>query len=178
VVLSLAVTFPKGESMATVRSLSRNWRPLALVALGLVLGVALTATPASGHITASTAHVVKHMTKFFYTKSKSDARYSPRLFAYIRDDGPDDAANVQYGKGVTGVNDLPGSSDNYVVNFKRSLENCAVQAVAGFGDPSGGNAAATASMASLFIGGHGVSVEFFNQAGTQIDTSFMISAAC
>jgi len=162
------------------RILSGDWRPVALVALGLVLGVALAATPASGHITASTAHVVKHMTKFFYTKSKSDARYSPRLFAYIRDDGAGVDANVQYGKGVIAVNDNPASGD-YGVTFNRSLEKCVAQAVAGFGTPAGGTGAARASMPSLSLGGVGgneVDLVFFDYTGTETDTSFMISVSC
>jgi hypothetical protein len=57
------------------RGLRRRSRLVAILALGIMLGVVITATPASGHITSSVSHVADHMKNYFYTKSQSNARY-------------------------------------------------------------------------------------------------------
>jgi hypothetical protein len=50
-----------------------------------------------------------------------------KLFAYVDDFGPNSAAVVQYGSGVTGVTD-PNGNNAYTVSFDRSLQNCVVDA--------------------------------------------------
>jgi hypothetical protein len=64
------------SSKGTVRGLRRRSRVIAVLALGVALGVVITATPASGHITGSVTHVAKHMKNYFYTKSQSNARFA------------------------------------------------------------------------------------------------------
>jgi hypothetical protein len=48
---------------------------VTVLAVGVALGIALTATPASGHVKGSVAHLVGHMKTAFFTKAESDARY-------------------------------------------------------------------------------------------------------
>jgi hypothetical protein len=49
-------------------------RLVAALAAGILVGATMV-SPAGAHITSSVSHVVKHMQKFFFTKSQSDARY-------------------------------------------------------------------------------------------------------
>jgi hypothetical protein len=103
-----------------------------------------------------------------------------KLFAYIRDGGSADTATVQYGSGVSAVSDPPGD-DSYTVTFSRSLVNCVVQAVAGFGDPAGspGGAGNLAPLVDLSPGtAEQVEVTFRTGTGTLSDTSFMVTAFC
>lgn len=46
-----------------------------ILVLGLVLGLALTASPASGHVKGSVAHLAGHLKATFFTKAESDARF-------------------------------------------------------------------------------------------------------
>jgi hypothetical protein len=87
------------------------------------------------------------------------------LFAYVREGNPGPAtatAVVQYGSGVTGVDD-PSGNNSYTVTFNRSLTDCVVQAVSGLGDPAGNAFDDTIAIPS------GFPVE---------DTSFLITAFC
>jgi hypothetical protein len=91
---------------------------------------------------------------------------------------------VQYGNGVTAVEETPGDGQ-YAVFFNRSLVNCVVQAVSGFGDPSGSPVQSGAdNITSVEMGSsntgdddHAVRV-VSTDAGTLDDTSFMITAFC
>jgi hypothetical protein len=111
------------------------------------------------------------------------------LFAYVRETFPGaDAtdATIEYGKGVTGLDD-PGGNGAYIVTFDRSLANCVVHAVAGKGapDPDPASSAAFLDVVPLVTihpsGAGTVRVSFFADnvgAGNEQDTSFMISAFC
>ena len=50
---------------------SRRWRVVALLAMGALLGVALTATPAASHVGGTVNHLWGHL------RPKADARYLP-----------------------------------------------------------------------------------------------------
>lgn len=101
------------------------------------------------------------------------------LFGYIHDSTG--TANVQYGSGVTAVNDPSGPSA-YTVTFNRSLVNCVVQATAGVGNPSGTTPLAAGPYiprVNVSVGGSQVvEVAFIDDEGTLVDTSFMITAFC
>ena len=61
----------------------RRWRAVVLLAAGLAIGVAMTATPVSGHIGSSVTHLwnahIKPKTDArYYTKAQANARYLPR----------------------------------------------------------------------------------------------------
>jgi hypothetical protein len=102
-----------------------------------------------------------------------------RLFAYIRDFGSSNTANVKYASGVTAVDD-PDGDGPYRVTFDRSLANCVVLAQAGAGDPDGLSASQPA-VSSVFmpVGTDAqVRVTFETDAGTVIDTAFLIAAFC
>jgi len=102
-----------------------------------------------------------------------------KLFGYIHD--TTGTATVQYGSGVTAVNDPSGSS-LYTVTFDRSLVNCVVQATAGVGDPSGTTPLAAGPYIpriNMSVGGsQAVEVVFVKHEGAPVDTSFMITAFC
>lgn len=103
-----------------------------------------------------------------------------KLFGFIHDSTG--TATVQYGSGVTAVNDPSGASA-YTVTFDRSLVNCVVQATAGVGDPSGTTPLAAGAYIPLVdmsaaAGSADVKVTFLNDQGVLVDTSFMITAFC
>ena len=99
-----------------------------------------------------------------------------KLFAYIRDSG---TAVVHYGSGVTDVTD-PAGDNAYTVTFNRSLVNCVVQAVAGFGDPAGTAVGSFAfPFVSMVTGSEDqTNVTFHDAAGATTDTAFLITAFC
>jgi hypothetical protein len=103
-----------------------------------------------------------------------------KLFAYIRDLDGDTTATVEYGSGVTAVNDRPGQ-DSYILTFDRNLAHCVVQVSAGFGDPSA-NPAGAANVVPLVDLSSGnadqAEVTFRTDAGLLRDTSFMVAAFC
>lgn len=105
-----------------------------------------------------------------------------KLFGYIHDSGAASTATLQYGSGVTAVNDPSGASA-YTVTFDRSLVNCVVQATAGVGDPSGTTPLAAGAYIPLVdmsaaAGSADVKATFLNHQGVLVDTSFMITAFC
>ena len=103
------------------------------------------------------------------------------LFAYIRDDGSANPATVAYGSGVTAVSDTAGDSP-YRLTFNRSLVNCVVQAVPGYGDPEGVGQVDEEAIAVVSIpNGDANQVDvFFKDAvtGTTVDTAFLVTAFC
>src|SRR5215208_3114960 len=108
----------------------------------------------------------------------------PPLFAYIRDAGGADTPNVEYGRGVTTVDDP--SIGHYVVTFNRSLADCVVQAQQGIGSPAGSGGASTIGPAHADVGvGPSVGVNdnqtlftFYNGSNAVADTAFMVTAFC
>lgn len=104
-----------------------------------------------------------------------------KLFGYIADDelAMNPTAVVLYGSGVTGVDDFSPSHD-YSVSFNRSLVNCVVHAVAGRGNPGGGAITQEFAFPRVSMGPEDdeVAVEFRTNAGSFVDTSFMITAFC
>ena len=104
------------------------------------------------------------------------------LFAYILDSGGAAAASVQYGSGVTAVSDTAGDGGGYRLTFNRSVVNCVVQAVPGFGDPGGtptGEEDAIPFVAMDNGGPDEVDVFFENvNTDTGTDTSFLVAAFC
>ena len=103
------------------------------------------------------------------------------LFAYVNDNGGAGTASIVYGSGVTAVRDPAGSGGNYLLTFSRSLVNCVVQASLGYGDPFGGGPGETNLFAFVAVDNGGpdqAEVFFENAAGTDTDTSFMVTAFC
>ena len=107
-----------------------------------------------------------------------------KLFAYIRDTASpqDTTASIAFESGVGAVTDPAGSSE-YTVTFDRSLANCVVQAVPGFGNPPGvGNA--TGVFAMPFVGvsagelDHQAQISFVHPTAGIVDTAFMVAAFC
>jgi hypothetical protein len=104
-----------------------------------------------------------------------------RLFAYIRDTTPGDAgtASVQYGSGVTGATD---GSSTYLVTFNRSVVNCVVQATPGLGNPQGTSPIhvgdANVEVRVAIPATNNAAIGFTNNAGAQVDTSFLVTAFC
>jgi hypothetical protein len=111
----------------------------------------------------------------------SDQLPQDPLFAYIRDDTAAVTANVQYGSGVTAVDD-PAGNGGYHVTFNRSLVGCVVHAAPGFGDPRAGGNAFPRSTPFVSVGGADdrmVFVEFTDlDMNATVDTSFLITAFC
>jgi hypothetical protein len=104
------------------------------------------------------------------------------LFAYVIDNGGAPAASVQYGSGVTAVSDAAGEGGAYRLTFDRSVVNCVVHAVPGYGDPGGtatGEEDAVPFVAMDNGGPDEVDVFFENViTDTGTDTSFFVTAFC
>jgi hypothetical protein len=94
------------SSSGTGRSL-RRWRAVALVAIGLAVGVAMTATPVVGHITESVSHLWnKHI------KPKTDARYYKKAQADTRFLGSDEkAADAELLDGLDSTEVVQGNGE-------------------------------------------------------------------
>ena len=72
-----------GQAVSGSSRSLRRWRAVALLAAGLAIGVAMTATPVSGHIGSSVTHLwnahLKPKTDArYYTKAQANARYLAR----------------------------------------------------------------------------------------------------
>jgi len=50
-------------------------RAIVLLALGVVVGVTMMATPATAHVGGTVAHLVGHLKNFFYTKTQANNRF-------------------------------------------------------------------------------------------------------
>jgi hypothetical protein len=107
------------------------------------------------------------------------------LFAYVRDEGDAAAENavIQYGSGVTGVEEVASTQGEYRVTFDRSLDNCVVSALAGTGEPQGPATSASPAAARVDIASadsHRVDLFWFHplDSAFDVDTSFMIAAFC
>jgi len=102
-------------------------------------------------------------------------------FAYIRDGGGAETADVAYGRGVKAVSDPAGDS-SYRLTFDRSLKGCVVQATPGYGNPAGSaNVDEEATpLVAMENGNEDQADVFFEDAVTitPIDTSFLVTAAC
>jgi hypothetical protein len=92
--------------MGQDEKVGRRRRAVSLLALGLVVGIAMTAAPASGHVTGSVAHLVQHMKNVFYTKTQSDQRFANAI------PGTDIARNADKVDGVNanGLTRVAGAS--------------------------------------------------------------------
>jgi hypothetical protein len=171
----------------------------AIIVAVLALVAALAGTAIAGTDATTSASVkkqVKELKKRVTALEQTDQVPGPQgeqgepgppgedatnLFAYIRDKVNGSTANVQYGSGVTAVDD-PEPGHAYVVTFDRSVVNCVVQATPGFGDPVG-DAGRDAAMPTveMYVGGADeVNVLFWTDSpgGITTDTSFFITAFC
>jgi hypothetical protein len=99
------------------------------------------------------------------------------LFAYVRDPGSGSHAAIQYGKGVTAIEDNP-ASNNYVVTFDRSVRECVLQVTAGIGRPSGATIGDFGIPMVSVSTDTQVSVRFIDETPAGIDTGFFITAFC
>jgi hypothetical protein len=95
-------THQQPGSSGTGRSL-RRWRAAALVAIGIAVGVAMTATPVVGHITGSVAHLWNA-----HIKPKTDARYYTKVQANTEFLGAEEkAADAEHLDGLDSAEFLP-----------------------------------------------------------------------
>jgi hypothetical protein len=108
-----------------------------------------------------------------------------KLFGYIRDFGPANTANVEYGTGVTAVSD-PAGAGSYTVTFDRDLRGCVVLAQQGIGlspnPPTGSAATIGPAHADVGIGftvnDNQALVTWYNGSSAVADTAFTITAFC
>jgi hypothetical protein len=101
-------------------------------------------------------------------------------FAYIRDDGPLNAANVQYGRGVPAVDD-PIGDNAYKLTFDRSIVNCVVLAQPGYGNPAGSANVEESAFGTISMEENDpreVDVFFEMAGGGTTDTAFLVTATC
>jgi hypothetical protein len=99
-----------------------------------------------------------------------------KLFAFIGQ-VPAEFPRVRYGSGVTSVTFAPISPFPYAVQFDRSLKNCAVLATAGRDLASSSDTSQPATP-DVWISNTTAFVNWENDAGAGIRTSFLIAAFC
>jgi hypothetical protein len=102
-----------GPGMSGSGRSARRWRAAALLAAGIAIGVAMTATPVSGHIGNSVTHLWNA-----HLKSKTDARYYTKAQANARYLRSDAAA----GGDLTGAFPNPAIADGAVTIPKLAPE--------------------------------------------------------
>lgn len=103
-----------------------------------------------------------------------------KLFAYVLDNTGSGTASIQYGKGVTGLSD-PAGDNAYRLTFDRSLVDCVVLAVPGYGNPAGTSTVQTAiPVVSMEVGNPNQADVFFEKplGGGVTDTAFLVAAFC
>lgn len=103
-----------------------------------------------------------------------------KVFGYIRDPGPGLTENavLQYGNGITNVQEEPGNG-LYTVTFDRNLANCVAVATPGIGEPQGGNAEPSAAAAFLEMHPTAILVSMLSPLShNPVDTSFLITVFC
>jgi hypothetical protein len=111
-------------------------------------------------------------------------RDAASLFAYVRDPVVGGAPSIEYGRGATGLSELPAPPDGrYLVTFNRSVRNCVAQANLGFGNPAGNSTSLSTGVAFLRVNegaSNQVQVEISHGAADWApeDASFMISVFC
>jgi hypothetical protein len=108
-----------------------------------------------------------------------------KLFGYIREyiNADTTTANLEYGRGVTGVDD-PSGNNAYTVSFDRSIQNCVVLALTGPGSPNpNGSAYYPDGIPSVTILGepntNKALIEFqHGSPPSTVDTAFQVAAFC
>jgi hypothetical protein len=80
-----------------MRGKARRWKVVALLAVGMAIGVTMTATPAASHVGGTVAHLWSHL------KPLADARYANAVA------GTDKAKNADKLDGRDSVAYLPGT---------------------------------------------------------------------
>ena len=143
----------------------RRWKLVALLALGMVIGIALTATPAASHV-ASWAHNWKQ-----HVKPKADKRYQQRLWAVVEDD-----STLARGKRVTGVSEV--GEGRTVVRFDRKVRGCAYIATLGATGAVGIGPLGEVSVVGEAGNVNGVRVNTRDSTGTPDDRSFHLGVLC
>jgi hypothetical protein len=146
-----------------------RWRQVALLATGIVIGVAMVGTPVGAHIGGTVSHVWNHL------KPRADARYvneQELLWAVVDGDGE----AIVRGNGAVSVN--RSSAGVYQVRFTRNVRDCAYVASVGLtgfsGNPQPGEIGVVGENASVT----GVWIQTFNSAGTSADRDFHLIVDC
>ncbi len=146
----------------------RRWRAVALLALGIVLGIALTASPAASHVAGWTHNWNKHI------KPRADKRYVNThefLWAVINADG-----TLARGSRVVSADLIAGSQ--YEVIFNRNVTGCAYNAVVGTPGSSVFPAPGGAEVAGRSGKPNGVAIQTFTPAGSADQRPFHLQVIC
>jgi hypothetical protein len=142
-------THHQSGSSGTGRSL-RRWRAVALVATGIAVGVAMTATPVVGHITGSVAHLWNA-----HIKPKTDARYYTKARANTEFLGADaKAADAEMLDGLDSAEFLPSGGKAADAEMLDGLDSTEV--VQGRGQATGAALAEPRGIAEVFLSIPGV----------------------
>jgi hypothetical protein len=149
--------------------IERRWRLVALLATGIVIGVAMVGTPAGAHVGGTVNHLWNHL------KPKADARYvneTELLWAVVDGDGE----AIVRGNRAVSVN--RSSAGIYQVRFARNVRNCVYVASTGLtgasGNPPPGEIAVVGEAASV----RGVWIQTWDSAGTSADRDFHLIVDC
>jgi hypothetical protein len=147
----------------------RRWKLVALLATGMVIGVAMVGTPAGAHVGGTVNHLWNHL------MPKADARYvneSELLWAVV--DGS--TGTLARGNRVASTN--RSSAGTYQVRFTRNVRNCVYVATIGLTGASGTSAAADIAVVGEAISVNGVFVTVEDPPGARVDRSFHLLVDC
>ena len=100
----------------------RRLKAVSLLIAGVLIGITMTAMPATAHVTSSVPHLIQHLKKTFFTKAKANERFVAKRFGNF--DG-DDGSLVR-GRGV--VSSQRAGEGFYTITFNRNIENCVLVA--------------------------------------------------
>jgi hypothetical protein len=143
----------------------RRWKLVALLAIGMAIGVVMVGTPAGAHVSGWAHNWKKHV------KPKADKRYQQRLWAVVEDD-----STLVRGKRVTSVIEV--NVGRTVVRFDRSVSGCAY--IATLGSPGSSGTGQPGEINVVGEGGNvnGVWVSTRDSTGVFADRSFHLAVHC
>jgi hypothetical protein len=170
-------------------------RSFVLIAVGIAIGLTITATPAGGHVGGTVTHLWQD-----HIRPPADARYANVVAGTDKAknanklDGLDStelqpltasvAAPLGFLAGGRGVEDVTRLATGvYTVEFNRSVGQCVRVASIGrelnfAGNPDFATTFVTGGSAGTMNGGGGVTVVTRNAAGTVVDLSFQLAVYC
>lgn len=147
----------------------RRWKLVALVAAGIMIGVAMVGTPAGAHVGGTVNHLWNHL------KPKADKRYvneTELLWAVVDGDGE----TLVRGNGAVSVN--RSSAGIYQVRFASNVRNCVYVASTGLTGASGNPPPGEIGVVGEATSVNGVWIQTYDSAGASADRDFHLIVDC
>jgi hypothetical protein len=147
----------------------RRLKLVALLAAGIVIGIAMIGTPAGAHVGGTVNHLWSHL------RPKADKRYvneTELMWAVVDGDGE----AIVRGNRAVSVN--RSSAGVYQVRFASNVRNCVYDASIGLTGASGNPPPGEIGVVGEAVSVSGVWVQTFDSAGTSADRDFHLIVDC